>query len=193
MATYIDKIIIKDPNDENKMVEVTLDGKLKVEMSPATGTDGATQITGQLRENIAAVSTTGRLLVSDEAPAPPPGTDPVDVGGEVFPAKNGGYIDITYTITTDKELHLQQWSGGAECIKSKFELYYDPDGDMGVNAVLLRIAYINYANFQFDLNKSYIGDGTARMVMRATNNTASGGLGHANFLTAYEDEQESGA
>jgi len=166
---------------------VTSGGKLKVEMSPATGTDGATQITGQNRINIAAVSATGRLLVSDEAPAPPPGTDPIDIGAVVLPTKNGGYIDTLYTITNGYTFYLQQYTGGAEAIKSKFELYFDPDGDMGVNAVLIRVAYINYANFQYDLSSHYDGDGTARIVMRATNNTASNDLEHANFLTGYEE------
>jgi len=193
MATYIDKIILRDGTDENKTVEVTSDGRLKVETFQESGQYNIVKITGQAGINIAAVSTTGRLLVSDEAPAPPPGTDPIDIGAVVLPAKNGGYVDTTYTITNGKQIHLQQFIGGAETIKSKFELYYDPDGDMGINAVLIRVAYINYANFQYDLNQAYIGDGTARIVMRATNNTASSGLEHANFLTAYEDDPESGA
>lgn len=163
---------------------VTADGKLKVETTQSTGTYQDVRIVDGT--HVADVSATGRLLVSEEPPEPPVGTTEIDERATVQPIKNGGYIDTIYTITNGQTLYIQRFAFGSEATNAKFELYYDPDGDMGVNAVQLRVGYINVANYQYDLNNAYDGDGTARIVMRATNNTSTNGLDFFNAFSGYE-------
>ena len=189
MATYIDKLIIRDPSDENLMANVTDDGKLKVEIytaDPESGQVFPEMIITDIDGHKADVTEAGRLLVSDEPPEPPAGTIEVDERATVTPTKNGGYTDTTYTITNGYTLYLQRFAVGTEATEGKFELYYDPDGDMGVNAVQIRVAYLNVSNYQYDLNNYYDGDGTARIVMRATNNTALNNLEFFNAFSGYE-------
>jgi len=142
--------------------------------------DKTTQVPAQ-------VDSSGNLKVITPAPAPPTGTDPINIGGVVNPLKLGGYVDTTYTITNNKILTIQRFSGGTECSLGKIELWWDPDGDMGINSTLIKSAYLNINNFQFDLDNEYTGDGTARIVLRSTNNTSSNSNNEfAHFFDGYE-------
>jgi len=190
VATYVDKIKIQN-DSETYTVEITADGKLKVESSPASGAGGAMQITGQNRINIAAVSATGRLLVSDEPPEPPEGTTPVDVSEVTTPIKNGGYTDTVYTITNGQTLVLERFNAGTEASLGRIELYYDPNGN-GTGMTLIRVAYLNVTNTQFDLNRFYVGDGTRAIRLRSTNNTSTNNLQFFHSFSGYERNPESG-
>ena len=133
------------------------------------------------------VNSEGYLNVVQRASAIPEGATGVKIGAIVTPIKNGGFTDTTYTITNGQTIHLLEWTVGTEATTAKFELYYDPDADMGVNAVLLNVAYLNVSNFRLNLFDEYDGDGTARMVLRATNNTNINLLEFAQYVEAYEE------
>jgi hypothetical protein len=133
-----------------------------------------------------AVTSAGRIKVSQEPAGTPEGATDKSTGEVVLPVKNGGTVDTTYTITNGKTLKLNGWFGGAETPSgSKFEIYYDPNGD-GTGMTLLGVQYINYANFNVTLALSFDGDGTAGIRLRATNNTPTSGLEHAQFFSGYE-------
>ena len=108
------------------------------------------------------------------------------------PYKNGGYIDTPYTITNGKILTLQRWSFGGQAYGGgggKAEIWWDPDGDMGVNASLITApAYFEIDYGDRDLNKNYTGNGTARIVLRVTNNTPNAGLEFSQYFDGYESE-----
>ncbi len=114
-----------------------------------------------------AVSSTRRLLVSQEPPAAPPGTDPKN---DVQKSSMTGTQDSTYTITNGKTLYLQRLSGGAEASNSGsiIELYYDPNGDLSVLTAIEDI-YAQGASGQKDLDVSFDGDGTRRILLRRRN------------------------
>jgi len=134
----------------------------------------------------ATVNASGRLLVSGETTTPQGYTD-ASFGAVVTPTKNGGTTDTTFTMTNGETYLLSKFEFGSEATLGKFELYYDPDGDMGVNAVQLLVGYINVANYHFDIGNEYTGDGTARLVLRATNNTSTNGLEFFNHLTLFQE------
>lgn len=124
---------------------------------------------GNLFRNVA-VNTDGRLLVSVEPPTSPPTSTPVD---DVQQSDVAGVVDTFHVIGAGKFLNLQIFSGGAEgnVSGSKIEVFYDPDGDLGVNLLLIDVAYVNGANSGEPQNfiSPVVGDGTARMVLRRTN------------------------
>jgi len=134
-----------------------------------------------------AVDETGQLKVVTPPPSAPAETDPVSDGDIYTPGKNGGTATLTYTITNGQTLYLQKFNGGTEATAGKFELYYDPNGN-GTGMTLIRVAYLNIGNFDYDLSDNYEGDGTAGVRLIATNNTNTNGLEFAMFFTGYEQD-----
>lgn len=117
---------------------------------------------GVVRE--VAVSATRRLLVSQEPPTPPPSTTSV-VRSEY--SSMSGSVDTIYTITSGKTLVIQRLSAGFEFSNAgkAVELYEDPNGDLSVLNVI-DVIMGNGNSDQHDLNATYDGDGTRRIVMR---------------------------
>jgi len=195
MARKTQDVSIYDEVTDNA-AEVNDVGQLKVETFPATGTAAGQHvyITDHDMNYTADVTATGQLSVISPIPTTPPGADPVNEGDVYYPGKNGGEEFHYYTITNGKTLHLQRMSGGTEAMRvtggaaGKVELWYDPDGDMGGNAVLYKVAYLNAGNFQFDLGIYVPGDGTIRIVMKATNWSSTNGVEFAMFFDAYEED-----
>ena len=178
--------------DGTEDVEVTTDGRLKIAASfDETGSGFDVHLTDSDTGVHANVSDSGELSVITPPPTVPIGAVGVYIGGVTYPGKNGGEIDTTYTVNTGSTLQFQRFNGGTEASNvtasgGKVELWFDPDADMGVNKILLSVAYLDSSNFTTDLNYKVIGDGTKRIVMRATNWSSSNGKEFAIFFQGYE-------
>ncbi len=178
--------------DGTNDVGVTGSGFLQIETTPAPGTTTDISIKDPIDGYFVSVTSSGELKVVNPPPSTPAGTTSINQGEVVYPGKNGGEEDIMYTISTGSTLYLQRFTGGTEATSvtgagGKIELWYDPDGDMGGNAELINVAYLTTNNFQYDLALSYVGDGTKRIVLRATNWSSSNGKEFAMFFDGYEE------
>jgi len=113
------------------------------------------------------VDTIGRINVITPPPSIPEDTTSVketaqgDVSGSSTSYTN-------YTIPNGETLIIQRFQGGAEGDggASKVSLYYDSTGT-GVGT-LISVGYCANNSFQYDLNETYIGDGTARIRIART-------------------------
>ncbi len=118
-----------------------------------------------------AVSSTRRLLVSQEPPSAPPETTPVIITeyGQV-----SGLDDIEWVIPDGETVTIQRLSAGAEPAGgSNVELWYDPDGTK-TNMQIIDVIFTDGQSDQHDLNDTFTGDGVAQIVMRRT------GIGSSN-------------
>lgn len=120
----------------------------------------------EISRNVA-VSTTGRLKVSQEPPTPPVDTTSVQQTAQGDQGSNQTAY-LNYTIPNGETLIIQRFIGGAEGGggQSKISLYYDSTGTG--TGDLIAVGYVADNNFQFDLNAQYIGDGTARIRLART-------------------------
>lgn len=124
----------------------------------------------------AEVSASGRLKVDIAPASAPPDTTPVSVTqyGAV-----AGTSDTFYTIPNGETLYIQLFSGGASPASgSSIEIWYDPNGT-GVGMTVIDVIMSNGQSDQHNLNVSYIGNGTRRILLRRT------GLGSANARTIF--------
>lgn len=114
--------------------------------------------------NIIAVAVTaaGRILVSQEPTPAPPGATPVirSVYSNVSTVD-----DNIYTITNETTLTIQRLAGTNESSTggTAVELFEDPNGDLSVLNV---ISVVINGNGGGELNATFTGDGTRRIVMR---------------------------
>lgn len=76
-------------------------------------------------------------------------------------------IDTMYTITSGKTLTIQQMSGGAEPHSSGtiVELFEDPNGNL-TPLVRIETVFVNGTSEQVNIQQSYVGNGTRRIVLR---------------------------
>jgi hypothetical protein len=111
-----------------------------------------------------AVSTTGRLLVSQEPPTPPPATTSIRITEK---SVMSGTVDSFYTITNGTLLTIQTLSGGAQSSNSGhiIELFEDPTGT-GTPLNAIEDIYVNGSSDQKDLLGDFVGDGTRRILLR---------------------------
>ena len=120
----------------------------------------------------AVVNETGRLLISQNPPTPPPATTAV-----IQQAKStmSGTQDLFFIITNGKTLTIQSLSAGAEVSNagSIVELFEDLTGT-GTPLNLVEDIYVAGQSFQKILNSSFVGDGTRRILLRRRN--FSGGM-----------------
>lgn len=112
------------------------------------------------------VNPDGSINIAGQVITVPPNTTEVDqnVFGNVDSTTG---VDTVYTIPNGETLTVQQLSGGAEehTSGSIVELFEDPNGDL---SVLNRIetVFVNGDSKQVVVQKSYVGDGTRRIVLR---------------------------
>ena len=80
-----------------------------------------------------------------------------------------------YVITNLKTLIIQTFFGGAESSQSGsvVELFFDVNGNLSV-LVRIRTIWVDGASFSVGVNQDFIGNGTARMVMRRRGYSGSG-------------------
>ena len=159
---YVDELEIKADtiNLNTDELEDKLD-EIKVEIQNILG--GKVKIWDGI--NVVLVTATGRLLVSQEPPVAPPGTDGVikTVYGNVT-----GFDDEEYLIPSGETLQIQKFSGGGEqdsSFGSAIELWYDPNGN-GVGMSIIDVLFCNGTSDQHDLNDNFTGDGTKKLRMR---------------------------
>lgn len=113
-----------------------------------------------------------RLKIALSPPAPPAGQTAVNVSA-VDLVSGTSFSDTVYVIPNGKTLTIQSFSGGAEASTgnsdgaSKVELWSDPNGN-GTGMTLIRVAYAANSNFDFVLNRVFVGDGTAAIRLRRT-------------------------
>lgn len=97
----------------------------------------------------------------------PPGTTPIDINifGDV--SSTAG-IDTFFVITSGKTLTIQALSGGSEFHSSGsvVELFHDPDADLGVNLERIETIFVNGDSDSVIVDRKFVGDGTARIVLR---------------------------
>jgi hypothetical protein len=119
--------------------------------------------------NQAEVTASGEIKVVTPPPTPPVGTTPVSVIEQGAVESIIG-VDDEYTITNSKTLTIQRISGGAETSNSGsiIEVFEDPNGDKSV-LNLIDDVYVSGGSDQKDLNVSFVGDGTRRIIMRRRN------------------------
>jgi len=169
---------IVDPTSSNR-AEVTSDGRLKVDSASGGGVTQDVVITDPDDSGKQAhVDSGGRLYVAAVQPEAPPGTDEVIKGGQATILKEGGTDDYTYTITNGKTLTIIAFRAGAYLLKegniimrSKVELWDDPNGD-GTGMALIDVFYFDgesNGDRAERESQTYVGDGTARIMMRTTN------------------------
>ncbi|MCP4481434.1 MAG: hypothetical protein GY817_01210 [bacterium] len=156
--------------DENgNAAGITNDGKVKVETTSSSTSTQIVKIKGDTTGNIAEVTASGEVKVVSPPPAPPANTDPVNQVASSLVTSVAG-VDTIYTITNSKTLTIQRLSGGAESSNSGsiIELYEDPNGDKSVMNLIDAI-FVNGSSAQKDLNITYTGDGTRRIILRRRN------------------------
>lgn len=119
------------------------------------------------------ISDQGRIeviVVPAEAPA-----DTLAISTSAFGdvASTSG-VDFPYTITAGSTLTIQEFTAGAEydSAGSVVELYWDPAGDMGSQARRIEVLFVNAASANVPIAEDFVGDGTARIVLRRRGFTA---------------------
>lgn len=150
------------PNFHNKFLELL--HQLLVTIV-ASLTNQPVHIVDETGSYAARIGSDGRMFTSSAVTAPT-GTTAVSVSaiGDVNTT-----ADTYYTITSGKTLTIQRLEGGAEeggrgC---KVEIFEDPNGDASV-LTLISIFYCQYNSFCIDLLRSFVGNGTRRILLRRT-------------------------
>jgi len=117
--------------------------------------------------NIATVTTTGRLKVSQEPPTIPVSSTAVI---QLAYGAVATYTDTVFIIPNVQTLQIQRFSAGAENNNksSRIELWYDPSGN-GVSMSIIDVLFCNGASDQHDLNSIFIGNGVRSIRMRREN------------------------
>jgi len=145
---------------------VTFDGKLKVETYQAANTVNEIKIKdGEGNNRFAKVDVSGRLLVSQEAPTPPPSTTAVKITEYGAIAE---IVDNIYIIPNTKTLYIQRLSASAEIDSTggnAVELYYDPNGT-GIDMIIIEVMFVGGNSYQKDLNDFFVGNGIRAIRMR---------------------------
>lgn len=151
------------------LVDSTTDGRLKVESTPPDGSTQTVKIVGAAGENLITVDTSGRLLVRDTA-IPPEGTTAVSVSTFTTVAKDD-VEDIFYTVTAGSTLTIQttsfscQYTGVDKYVR--VTLFDDVNGDLS-DLTRIFTGYCNGSNFVRDLDHNIVGDGSRRVLLRAS-------------------------
>jgi hypothetical protein len=140
----------------------TDDLQIWVELDNASSAPVLTQIQGPSGD-IAEVTTGKELKVVNPPPVAPSGATPV----RIVQKSNGTSDDFFTTITNGLTMVLQRVSGGSETntAGSIVELYYAPNGNT-TGLEIIEDIYVNGNSGQKDLNQSYLGDGTAAILLR---------------------------
>jgi len=118
----------------------------------------------------AEVTGDGRLKVDVTTPSAPSGTTPVN-RGTLSEIASGSTVDDLYTITNGDTLTILSFTGSSASNSAsskgaiEFTLYEDPNGDLSV-LNLIKAAHLEDGNFQFLLNRDFVGDGTRRILLR---------------------------
>ncbi len=157
--------------DSGNRADVNASGQL---LTTTVGGVSNTKIEGDTSGNVAEVDASNRLLVSTPPPEPPSGTTPVVI--TEFDDVLGNNRDYNYyTIPNGETVTIQSLIGGSEGTnnESYIALWHDPtgtnasgaedDGDPSWDIIVL--GFTANSNVQFDLNQSFVGDGTARIVL----------------------------
>lgn len=152
-------------------------------------TEGGNIISGQDSEGVirqVRVDSSGRLLVSQEAATPDLATF---VATEDFGnvASTSG-VDTYYTISNGQTLTIQNLVAGAETNSggSIVELFFDPDADLGVNLTRIGTSFVDGDSDSQLINQSFVGDGTARIVLRRRGYTGAAREMFAKWI-GYEE------
>jgi hypothetical protein len=122
-------------------------------------------------DNVFANVTEAGSLKVDASPVTPTGaTSKADIGSAGVPGP--GYVEEVYVITNGELLTIQQFSGGGEVSStgSRIELRHRPTG-LPASDVLIAVGYANGSSFEQTINQSFLGDGTAEVVIRRENMT----------------------
>lgn len=113
------------------------------------------------------INTSGALSV-------PPGSTVINQTAFGAVATTSG-TDLNYTITNGKTLTIQRLKAAAEGETggTATELFYDPTGT-GTPLTTIAMLIIDGASAQQDLNDTFVGNGTKRIILRRRGYTASG-------------------
>ena len=176
---------------EWKRTAGTTDGKVKVEVTPAAGTQQEVIIVDpDTPTQKGKVDASGRQLVSTQPPPPPVGSDPIiEIVDDTF--NNNESQNYFYTVTSGKTIELQRVKVAGIPIQDGWtiEIYKDPDGDGGSGSpvqgswelVTLFVIPEVGGNATEDLKPdTLVGDGTARIVTRISR-LGGGGNGKRGF------------
>ncbi len=128
----------------------------------------------------------GRVQVATPPPVAPAGTTAVD--SSAYGDVNANTTSETaYVITNTKTLKILRFQGGSDVSNdgSKVELYYQPNGNT-TGQVLIAVGYTNGSNFQYDLAKEFVGNGTRRILMRRVNPSPAIGGSTNNIFGRWE-------
>lgn len=134
----------------------------------SVSTEGGTVIVGQDENKVlrpVVISTTGRLLVSQEPPGTP--DEATGVIRTVYSAV-GTTSDDVYVIPNGEVLRIQRFTAGAETDTTAgnvVELFYDPNGT-GVGMTVIAVLFVSGTSDQVDLNDYFTGNGTRAIRMR---------------------------
>lgn len=158
VKTKLDTLNAKDFSKETTLllIESLLDGNLKI-----GSTDGVTA-----DRFLSIDSGTGFLQVQLPPPTTPQGTTPVNI---TVDTDMTGTVDTPFTITTGKQLTIQQLRAGAEVSTngSKIELFEDPTGT-GTPLTLIDILFVSGSSDSNALLVDLVGNGTKRVILRRT-------------------------
>ena len=125
------------------------------------------------------------VLASDQTSIPVTATisaiPPIPQGATAIDSETFGNvastsgIDTYVVITNLKTLTIQTFIGGAEekTGGSVCELFFDVNGNLSV-LTRIRTIWVNGDSFTVGVDQSFVGDGTARMVLRRRGYTGSG-------------------
>lgn len=128
--------------------------------------EGAVKLRGK-SGRYAEVDDSNNLKVVNPTPAPPAGKTPINRTAYGDVSANSTVSD-SYLIPSGETLTIQRFNCGAE-EEARCTLYYCPNGVIDASAVLIAVAYLNITNYVSDINESFIGNGTARIIMQRTN------------------------
>ncbi len=115
------------------------------------------------------VNELGELVTVATTGGAPPATTPISIVEKGDVSSTAG-VNNLYTITNSTVLTIQRMSGGAEQSNSGsiVELFEDPNGDLSVLNPIEDV-YVNGDSDDKDLNDTFDGDGTRRIVLRRRN------------------------
>lgn len=136
------------------------------------------------------ITPAGRLKVSQEVVAPP-GTTPVNQGGQTTVIKQGGTNNFDWTIPSGETFTLQRLEFGAYIPKdgdytnqAKCEIWWRPNGN-NTGQELVAVIYLQGESDKFrDLNQEFVGDGTAELRLRVRNYSVEN-IECARFMRGY--------
>lgn len=116
---------------------------------------------------VAEVDESNNLKVVNPTPAPPTGKTPVNRTAFSDVSSNTTVSD-SYLIPSGQTLTIQRFSCSAE-EEARCTLYHAPNGTLDGTENLITLAYLNINNYVSDINESFIGDGTARIIVERRN------------------------